>query len=100
MTLRRTESGNRTLLEVDVEELKAEAKTLKQHEIQVWQFFFGQYPNGKDIEPIPTSWCGQISEGVKNLTRMMIFIVGTLFAFGLIDHRDAVIELFKLIGGK
>jgi hypothetical protein len=61
---------------------------------------FGLMPNGKDIVPTATSWCGQISEGVKNIKRTTLFIFFTFLAFGLIDNRAAVLDLIRAMVGK
>ena len=89
---------SRSVLQATVNALEKQVSLLRDHERQVWQYMYGQVPNGRDIEPKDDSWCGQMSEANRQLKRLGFFLVGTTFAFGIIDHRDAVMALFRILG--
>ena len=62
-------------LKEDVGELLKDVSKINNHELQTWMFFFGQRPNGRDIDPTQGDHgCGQMSEATKNLNRMGWFI--------------------------
>jgi hypothetical protein len=84
--------------ETIVRKLQHDLEQLKNHEIQFWQFLFGQMPNCRDIEPTPTSWCGGVTAGIKSVHRTLLLVIGLLFLSKGAEHADKVVSLLKWLG--
>lgn len=80
----------RTILANKVDELR-------RHEIQFWQFLFGQVPNCRDITPTATSWCGGVTAGIDSIRRTIWLVI----ALGLMNagfaHASQIMDVIKLI---
>ena len=70
---------------------------LRRHEIQFWQFLFGQVPNCRDIVPTPTSWCGGVSAGIKSLHNTLWLLFGLIIFNGGLQHSSQIVEVLKWI---
>ena len=91
MTARSDSDDARAVLANKVDELR-------RHEIQFWQFLFGQVPNCRDIVPTPTSWCGAVTAGILSLHRTLWFLFGLILLNGGLQHGDQIITVLKWIG--
>jgi hypothetical protein len=84
--------------DVTVKKLQTDLEQLKNHEIQFWQFLFGQMPNCKEIEPTPTSWCGGVSAGIKSVHRTLLLIIALLILSKGAENASKVMEIIKWLG--
>jgi hypothetical protein len=77
--------------------LQADVTRLKDNDLQLWQFLFGQRPNCARIEPTSSSWCGGVTSGLKAIKNTLFFVLALLFVSGGITNADKISQVLKWI---
>ena len=88
MTSKQDSDEARTILANKVDELR-------RHEIQFWQFLFGQVPNCKDIVPTATSWCGGVTSGIASVHRTLYLLFFLILVNSGVANSAKIVELLK-----